>query len=344
MQLSDFDYSLPEELIAQEPIEKRDHSRLLVLDPDTGATEHRHFFDICDYLLPGDLLIFNDTRVSAYRLYGRKATGGQVECLLTEKTGFNQYKALVSPGRRLPDGTVVALDCGLSVRLISRYESGERLVSFLSDEDADPVIKARGLVPLPPYIHRQLDDYDRYQTVYARAEGSAAAPTAGLHFTEELIERVKAMGVETGRVTLHVGIGTFRPIRCENIDDHIMHAERYIVTEELARQVAGARGRIIAVGTTSVRALESAAEGKRRLRAEEAESRLFIRPGFEFRIIDGLITNFHIPRSTLLLLVSALAGRDHILSAYREAVEQRYRFFSFGDAMYIKPRKVENAG
>lgn len=337
MQLSDFDYYLPEELIAQTPLKERTASRLLVLDPSDGSTEHRHFYDICDYLRPGDLLVFNNTKVSAYRLFGKKQTGGQVECLLTEKRDTNLYKAIVSPGRRLPENTVFTLDCGLDVQILERYETGERLIRFLGVEDADPVIKEHGLVPLPPYIHEKLDDYDRYQTVYAEPEGSAAAPTAGLHFTNELLDKIKAMGVEFAFVTLHVGIGTFRPIRCDNIDDHIMHSEHYIISEETAGQVAEAKGRIIAVGTTSVRALESAAAGKRRLRVEEADSRLFIKPPYDFQIIDGLITNFHIPKSTLLLLVSALAGKDNILSAYKEAVEMKYRFFSFGDAMYIKP-------
>ncbi len=337
MRLSDFDYTLPEELIAQTPLEKRDASRLLVLDPVTGAVEHRHFTDICEYLLPGDLLIFNNTRVSAYRLFGRKATGGRVECLLTEKCGPNLYKAIVSPGRRLPEDTVFTLDCGLEVKILERYDTGERLVRFLGDADADPVIRTCGMAPLPPYIHEKLDDYGRYQTVYAKYDGSAAAPTAGLHFTDELLDRLRGMGVEFAYVTLHVGIGTFRPIRTDNIDDHIMHAERYLITPETVRQTAEAKGRIIAVGTTSVRALESAACGKRLLKAGEAESRLFIKPPYEFKIIDGLITNFHIPRSTLLVLVSALAGRENILRAYGEAVERRYRFFSFGDAMFIKP-------
>ncbi len=344
MQLSDFDYYLPEELIAQKPLENRDASRLLVLDPETGKTEHRHFYDICDYLLPGDLLVFNDTKVSSYRLFGRKSTGGRVECLLTRKLETNLYKAVVSPGRRLPENTVFRLDCGLDVKILRRYETGERLIRFLSEGDADPVIKKHGLVPLPPYIHEKLEDYGRYQTVYADPEGSAAAPTAGLHFTKELLAKIKDMGVESAFVTLHVGIGTFRPIRCDNIDEHIMHSERYIIPGATVEKVKNAKGRIIAVGTTSVRALESAAEGRRLLREEEADSRLFIRPPYDFKIADGLITNFHIPKSTLLLLVSALAGRENILSAYKEAVELRYRFFSFGDAMFIKPKRGAFSG
>lgn len=336
MRLSEFNYNLPEELIAQTPLEKRDSSRLLILDKKTGKIDHKIFYEIIDLINPEDLLIFNNTKVSAYRLFGKKDTGANIECLLTKKIDKNIYEAIVSPGRRLPVGTIFTLDCGLRVEITQRYDTGERQIRFLCDFDADETIRTQGLVPLPPYIHKRLDNYDRYQTVYAAPEGSAAAPTAGLHFTKDLIEKIKQQGTHVATVTLHVGIATFRPIRTDNIDDHIMHSEHYIIPQKTVDAINNTKGRIIAVGTTTARALESAAQGKRQISAQESDSQLFIKPPYNFNIVDALITNFHIPKSTLLLMVSALSSREYILNAYSEAIENKYRFFSFGDAMLIK--------
>ena len=335
MRLSEFDYHLPEHLIAQTPLTKRDDSRLLVLNKKSGETKHKTFIDIIDYIKTEDLLIFNDTKVSAYRLFGKKSTGAKVECLITKKLGFNYYEAIVSPGRRLQDGSRFILDSNIEVEIESRLETGERKIRFLSEEDVEPIIKSVGQVPLPPYIHQKLDDYNRYQTVYAHEEGSIAAPTAGLHFTTELIEKIKEKGTKICFVTLHVGIATFRPIRTDNIDNHIMHSEDYFIPKETVEAVKNCKGKIIAVGTTSTRALETAALGKRNLKEGFSSSQLFIKPGFDFKIVDGLVTNFHIPKSSLLLLVSALSSKENIFKSYQEAIERRYRFFSFGDAMLI---------
>lgn len=334
MLLSDFDYYLPEELIAQTPIENRDHSRLLVLDKNTGEIQHKHFYDVLDYINEDDLLVFNNTKVSAYRIFGHKPTGASVECLLTEKVDNNIFKSIVNKGKRLPVGSCIEFDFGLKCEVIDIFPTGERLIKFLSDTQVDSIIKEQGQVPLPPYIHKKLENYDRYQTVYAKTPGSCAAPTAGLHFTPELLSEVKKR-FNTAEVTLNVGIGTFRPIKVDNIDDHIMHSEYYSIPEETKDKIKNCKGRIIAVGTTSTRALETAATGYRDLTKLSGDSQLFIKPGFKFNVVDCLITNFHIPKSTLLLLVSALAGKDHIFKAYEEAIENRYRFFSFGDAMFI---------
>lgn len=334
MLLSDFDYYLPEELIAQTPIENRDHSKLLILDKNTGEIHHKHFYDILNYINEDDLLIFNNTKVSAYRIFGHKPTGALIECLLTEKVDNNLFKSIVNKGKRLQVGSIIEFDFGLKCEILEIYETGERLIKFLSDTSVDDIIKEQGQVPLPPYIHEKLSNYDRYQTVYAKTPGSCAAPTAGLHFTPELLNEV-IRKFNTAEVTLNVGIGTFRPIKVDNIDDHIMHSEYYTIPEETKEKVKNCKGRIIAVGTTSTRALETAATGYRELTKLSGDSQLFIKPGFKFNVVDCLITNFHIPKSTLLLLVSALGGKDHIFNAYNEAIKNKYRFFSFGDAMFI---------
>jgi len=334
MLLSEFDYNLPENLIAQTPLEKRDESKLLVLDKNNGFISHDIFYNIINYINKDDLVIFNDTKVSAYRLYGHKHTGAKIECLLTHKIKNNVFQSLVNPGKKLQIGTEFELDCGLNAKVIDILKTGERVLEFLSDTPVDEIIKTQGTVPLPPYIHKTLDDYGRYQTVYAENNGSVAAPTAGLHFTDELLNKLKEK-VDVAYITLHVGIATFRPIKVNNIDDHIMHTEKYIISEETKNKIKNCKGRIIAVGTTTTRALETAANAYRDLRAEEAESSLFIKPGYDFKIVDALITNFHIPKSTLLLLVSALSKKDYIMHAYEEAIKKEYRFFSFGDAMFI---------
>ena len=333
MKTSDFDYNLPEELIAQEPAKERDLSRLLVMDRDTGAIEHRLFRDIKDYLRPGDLLVFNDTKVTAKRLMGRKSTGAEVEALLMTRITDRVWEAMVRPARRLQPGTLVEFDCGL-VGAMGEDTSEGKIITF--DRNADEIIETLGETPLPPYIHKKPDDPGRYQTVYALREGSAAAPTAGLHFTQPLLKEIKDMGVDSAYVTLTVGIGTFRPVRAENIADHDMHSEVYEITPENAEKINNPRGRVICVGTTSTRALESAAVAKGRVEPCKTSTKLFVYPPYDFKIADCMITNFHIPKSTLLMLVSAFAGTDHIRAAYEEAVRERYRFLSFGDAMFLK--------
>jgi S-adenosylmethionine:tRNA ribosyltransferase-isomerase len=334
--LKDFDYPLPEELIAQEPLEQRDQSRLLVLDRATGEIKHRRFTDIIEYLSPGDLMVFNDTRVVATRLYGSKSTGARVEALLISNLGENRWQAMIKPGRRVPVGTELSFGDGeLRATVISRSEDGGRVVQFSSDGDTEDLIAELGEVPLPPYICKKLEDRERYQTVYAAEDGSAAAPTAGLHFTPEVLETIRQKGVETVFITLHVGIGTFRPVRVENILEHEMHAEHVFLNEESAEKINSCKGKIICVGTTTARALESAAVAKRKVEPMCGETRLFMTPGYEFKMIDALVTNFHMPRSTLLILISALAGRDLIMKAYTEAIRERYRMLSFGDAMLI---------
>ena len=335
MLLSEFDYYLPLELIAQTPIKDRDHSRLLVLNKESGEIEHKNFYNILEYINEDDLVIFNNTKVSAYRIFGHKPTGANVECLITEKVENNVFKTIVNRGKRLPIGSEIVYDFGLKAQVLDILETGERVIKFLSDTPVDDIIKEQGQVPLPPYIHEKLDNYDRYQTVYAKEEGSCAAPTAGLHWTPDLLEKLKSTN-DTAYVTLNVGIGTFRPIKVDNIDDHIMHSEFYSIPKETKKKIENCKGRIIAVGTTSTRALETAATGYRQLTKLSGDSQLFIRPGFKFNVVDCLITNFHIPKSTLLLLVSALAGKEHIFNAYEEAVKEKYRFFSFGDAMLIR--------
>ena len=339
MKLSDFMYDLPEARIAQTPVEPRDHSRLMVLHRNSGAIEHRHFYDIVEYLNPGDVLVVNETRVIPARLYGERPTGGACEVLLLKQLGPKRWEPLVRPGKKLrPGAQVIFGDGRLTGRVLENTDAGGRVVEFECEGSFEAALDALGEMPLPPYIHEKLRDRDRYQTVYAKQDGSAAAPTAGLHFTPELLERIRAKGVEIVPVLLHVGLGTFRPVKVENVEDHEMHSEYFEVTREAADRVNAARargGRIIAVGTTSVRTLESAAQDGR-LVAKRGDTNIFIKPGYRFQLVDALITNFHLPGSTLIMLVSALWDRERILEAYKTAVENEYRFFSFGDAMLIE--------
>ncbi|MBX6378806.1 MAG: tRNA preQ1(34) S-adenosylmethionine ribosyltransferase-isomerase QueA [Clostridia bacterium] len=342
MDVADFDYFLPPDRIAQTPVEPRDAARLLVLDRRSGRRCHHVFRDLPDLLAAGDLLVLNDTRVLPARLVGRKASGGRVEMLLLRRLtpeAPGEWEALARPARRLQPGTEVIFGDGqMTARILDRRGDGLVRAAFTSCGDWETALARIGQVPLPPYIRRPVADPSRYQTVYAREAGSAAAPTAGLHFTPELIGRCREVGIEVTFVTLHVGLGTFRPVQVQRVEEHRMHAERYRVPAEAAAAVAAARrrgGRVVAVGTTVVRTLETAADGDGSLRAGEGWSDLFIYPGFRFRVVDAMITNFHLPRSTLLMLVAAFAGRDLILEAYREAVAAGYRFFSFGDAMLI---------
>jgi S-adenosylmethionine:tRNA ribosyltransferase-isomerase len=338
MRLDEFDYALPPERIAQTPIEPRDASRLLVLERETGRICHRRFGDLLTILAPGDLLVMNDTRVLPARLAGRRRTGGRVEILLLERREPGVWEALVKPGRRIDVGEEIEFAGeGLAARVLERYPSGARLLRFRhpAADDLDGAIAAAGEVPLPPYIHQELREADRYQTVYARVEGSVAAPTAGLHFTPSLLTALAERGVRMAHVTLHVGIATFRPVRVEEIEHHEMHEERFSIGPEAARAIAECPGRVIAVGTTTARCLESAATDRRRVAVGSATTRLYIRPGFRFRILDGLVTNFHMPRSSLLILVSAFAGVETVQRAYQEALASGYRFLSFGDAMLI---------
>ncbi|MCD8087066.1 MAG: tRNA preQ1(34) S-adenosylmethionine ribosyltransferase-isomerase QueA [Oscillospiraceae bacterium] len=332
-------YDLPEELIAQTPLERRDGSRLLVLDKDTGAIEHRHFYDLPDYLRPGDCLVMNDSRVIPARLFGTRPTGGAVEVLLLRDLGENCWECLTRPGKKMRPGTAVTFGDGELTGVVeSVAEGGNRVIRFSYQGIFLEILDRLGQMPLPPYIKAQLDDPERYQTVYSREPGSAAAPTAGLHFTQELLEKIRAMGVQECFVTLHVGLGTFRPVKVENVEEHEMHSELCTVGPETADIINRTRrqgGRIIAVGTTSCRTLESFADSDGTIRPGSRWTDIFIYPGYQFKCIDALITNFHLPGSTLVMLVSALAGRENILAAYREAVEKRYRFFSFGDAMFI---------
>ena len=336
--IHDFDYELPEALIAQTPVEPRDSSRLLVLDRQSGDMRHQIFSQIVDHIQPGDLLIANDTKVMPARLLGKRAdTGGRVEVFLLHRRSQDLWEVLVKPGKRMRPGQRVWFDDSLSCVVEDVTEYGGRIVRFLYEGLFETVLDALGETPLPPYIHQKLADPDRYQTVYARERGSAAAPTAGLHFTPELMNKVRDKGASFAFVTLNIGLGTFRPVRIESIADHVMHREFYSISPDTVDRILENKrqgGRIIAVGTTAVRTLESAAVTGQ-LTAGSAWSDLFIYPGFQFRIIDALITNFHLPQSTLLMLVSAFAGRENVLAAYREAVRQNYRFFSFGDAMFI---------
>jgi S-adenosylmethionine:tRNA ribosyltransferase-isomerase len=334
LRLSDFAYTLPQELIAQEPLKDRAASRLLVLHRADGRTEHRAFRDVADLLEPGDLLVLNDTRVSALRVFGSLPTGGRVEALLIEDQGQGRYVALTKPAKKLRAGTTVAFQDGLTAKVEADLGEGRRLIAFEGQNVAERLADV-GLVPLPPYVHKALSDPGRYQTVYAREDGSAAAPTAGLHFTEEMLSALRAKGVQTATVTLDVSLDTFRPVQTDVVEDHVMHGERCFVPEATAQAIANAKGRVIAVGTTTVRTLETMATGRRRVRAGETVSKLLIAPGFQFQVVDGLFTNFHMPGTTMLLLVAALAGRDPMLGAYREAVESKYRFLSFGDSMLV---------
>lgn len=342
MKTSDFDYELPEELIAQHPAAQRDHSRLLVMDKYTGAVEHRVFRDIVDYLHAGDVLVLNNTKVIPARIFGVKEGGtAKIEVLLLKRDDDlpNTWEVLVHPGKRAKVGTAIDFGEGrLKGEVIANTSAG-RKVTFHFDGIFEEILEELGTMPLPPYIHEQLEDQNRYQTVYAKVDGSAAAPTAGLHFTTELLETLRQNGVEIEEVLLHVGLGTFKPVSEEDIEDHEMHSEYYEISQETADRINKAKAegrRIISVGTTSTRALESAAKDGR-LQAGSGWTNIFIYPGYKWQIIDGLITNFHLPKSTLMMLVSALSTREHILAAYKEAVAQRYRFFSFGDAMFINP-------
>ena len=334
--LGEYAYDLPLEFIAQSPLPEREKSKLLVLHRDSGEIEHRYFSDLPEYLRPGDLLVMNDARVTALRIKGAKPTGGKVEALLLRELGGNRWDAVVKPGRRVGVGaTVVFGDGELSARVIERTEGGGRVLDFGDAPGTAEAIRRLGEVPLPPYIHSVLEDVSRYQTVYASEPGSAAAPTAGFHFTPSMLAGIRAMGVKTACVTLNVGLATFRPVRTDNIADHAMHTEMISIPRDTADAIGSAEGRIISVGTTTVRALESAAIGKRKLAVVDGETSLFITPGYEFKIVDALITNFHMPKSTLLILVSVFAGRENIRRAYEEAKRQGYRFLSFGDAMLI---------
>lgn len=336
---SDFWYELPEELIAQTPLEHRDTSRLMVLDRGSGAVEHRHFYNIIDYLQPGDCLVMNDSRVLPARLLGRRPTGGAVEVLLLRELGQDRWECLVKPGRKMQIGQEVIFGDGeLTATVTDVQDDGNRIVEFHYLGIFLEVLERLGRMPLPPYIKAELKDQERYQTVYSREVGSAAAPTAGLHFTQELLESIRAKGIRTAFVTLHVGLGTFRPVKADNIMEHHMHSELCMMTEETAGILNETRrkgGRIVCVGTTSCRTLESLAGADGSFEAQSKWTDIFIYPGYTFRAMDALITNFHLPESTLVMLVSAFAGREHVLNAYSEAVRERYRFFSFGDAMFI---------
>lgn len=338
---SDYFYELPEELIAQTPVEPRDHSSMLVLDRETGKTQHKHFYDVLDYLKPGDCLILNDSRVLPARIFGtKKDTGAHVEFLLLKCVGNNKWETLVKPGRKAKVGAEFVFSPGvLEGKITDVLEDGNRIIDFSCEGNFYTILEELGKMPLPPYITAELKDQERYQTVYSHELGSAAAPTAGLHFTKELLKKIEEKGVKIGYVTLHVGLGTFRPVKAENITEHKMHSEHYLLPKETADLINETKkngGRIIAVGTTSCRTLESVAtfnDGK--ILESDGWTSIFIYPGYEFKVLDGLITNFHLPESTLIMLVSAFAGYEHVMAAYKEAVEKRYRFFSFGDAMLI---------
>ncbi|HAP02576.1 MAG TPA: tRNA preQ1(34) S-adenosylmethionine ribosyltransferase-isomerase QueA [Lachnospiraceae bacterium] len=338
----DYYYDLPKELIAQDPLEDRSSSRLMVLGKKSGHVSHHHFTEILDFLRPGDCLVINNTRVIPARLIGtKKDTGAHVEILLLRRKQNDIWETLVRPGKKLRPGAEVTFgDGSLTATILDVVEGGDRLVQFHYDGIFEEILDRLGEMPLPPYITHKLKDRDRYNTVYAKFDGSAAAPTAGLHFTKELLEQVKEKGVNIAQVTLHVGLGTFRPVKVDDVRQHEMHTEWYRVTQETADLINNTKkngGRIIAVGTTSVRTLETVADEDGHMKAQEGDTSIFIYPGYKWKIVDGLITNFHLPESTLIMLVSALAGREHVLAAYREAVKERYRFFSFGDAMYINP-------
>lgn len=340
MKVSDFNYDLPQELIAQVPIKNRDESRLMVLDRKSKTIDHKIFKDILDYLKPGDCLVRNNTKVIPARLYGiKEETGINVEFLLLNRIEGDYWEVMVKPGRRLKKGTNAIFGNGLlKAEILDIMEGGNRKVKFIYEGIFNEILDQIGLMPLPPYIHEKLQDKDRYQTVYAKYEGSAAAPTAGLHFTDELLEKIKQKGVEIANVTLHVGIGTFRPVKEENVEEHKMHTEHFYIKDEDVEKINKAKRtghRIIAVGTTSCRVLESIADENGYVKQIETDTGIFIYPGYKFKCIDGLITNFHLPESTLIMLVSALAGKEFVMKAYEEAVREKYRFFSFGDAMFI---------
>ena len=341
MKLEEFDYNLPEELIAQVPIAKRDESRLMVLHRQSKTIEHKTFKDIIDYLKPGDCLVRNNTKVIPARLYGKKNTGANVEFVLLKQIEGDIWESIVRPGNKLKPGSVVYFGDGiLKANILDIMEDGTRKVEFEYEGIFNEILDKIGFMPLPPYIHESLKEKDRYQTVYAKYNGSAAAPTAGLHFTPELLKKIEEKGVKIANVTLHVGIGTFRPVKEENIEEHKMHTEHFYIKQEDVDKINETKktgGRVISVGTTSCRVLETiASEETGLVEATEGDTGIYIYPGYKFKCIDGLITNFHLPKSTLLMLVSALAGREFVLNAYNEAVKERYRFFSFGDAMFIE--------
>ena len=340
MDVKDFYFDLPEELIAQDPLKDRSSSRLLVLDRDTGEVQHRVFRDIVEYLRPGDCLVINDTKVIPARLFGiKKDTGAKIEILLLKRRENDIWETLVRPGKKCRPGTVIEFGEGLlSGTVVETVDDGNRLIRFSYKGIFEEILDQLGQMPLPPYITHQLEDRSRYNTVYAAHEGSAAAPTAGLHFTPKLLKEIQEKGVDIARVTLHVGLGTFRPVKVEDVTEHHMHSEFYMVDAEAAEKINKAKehgGRVICVGTTSCRTIESAADENGRLKPCSGWTEIFIYPGYQFKILDGLITNFHLPESTLIMLVSALAGKEHVMAAYEEAVKERYRFFSFGDAMII---------
>lgn len=340
MMTKDFYYDLPQELIAQTPLDDRTASKLLVLGRESGEITHRVFRDITDYLQEGDCLVMNNTRVIPARLYGvKEGSGGKIEFLLLKRLELDCWEVILKPGKKAKPGSRFVFGDGLlRAEVLEVVEDGKRVVRFEYDGVWEEILDKLGEMPLPPYIKEKLEDKERYQTVYSKIEGSAAAPTAGLHFTQELLEKIRAKGVKIAYLTLHVGLGTFRPVSVENVEEHIMHTEHYEVSAEAAEIINQTRkngGRIIAVGTTSVRTLETVAAEDGSVKAELGDTNIFIYPGYRFKAVDGIITNFHLPESTLLMLVSAFAGKDHIFAAYREAVAQRYRFFSFGDAMFI---------
>ncbi len=339
MKVTEFNYELPEELIAQTPIEKRDESRLMVLNTKKQTIEHKIFKNMIDYLEPGDVLVRNNTKVIPARLYGKKETGAKVEFLLLNNIEKDIWECIVRPGNKLHVGTRVTFGENLlTANILEIMSGGTRKVEFHYEGIFNEILDKIGLMPLPPYIHEELKQKDRYQTIYAKYNGSAAAPTAGLHFTEELLEKLQEKGIRIANVTLHVGIGTFRPVKEEIVENHKMHAEHYYIKQEdvdIINQAKKNGKRVIAVGTTSCRVLETVADKNGTIKEAEGDTQIFIYPGYQFKILDGLITNFHLPQSTLLMLVSALAGKDYMMSAYKEAVQNRYRFFSFGDAMFI---------
>lgn len=340
MKTSDFMYDLPEELIAQTPMEKRDASRLLVLDRKNGEIEHRHFCDLTEYLRPGDCLVLNNSRVIPARLFGTRPTGGAVEVVLLKEVGDNRWECLTRPGKKMRPGTEVTFGENGELKAVVEevMADGNRILRFSYEGIFLEILEHLGHMPLPPYIKEQLNDPERYQTVYSKEPGSAAAPTAGLHFTNELLDKIRDMGVEVAFVTLHVGLGTFRPVKVENVEEHEMHSEYCTIPAETAAVIRRTRergGRVVAVGTTSCRTLESFAKPDGTVEPVGGWTNIFIYPGYKFKCIDALVTNFHLPGSTLVMLVSALAGKENILHAYETAVEQRYRFFSFGDAMFI---------
>ncbi|MBR2916846.1 MAG: tRNA preQ1(34) S-adenosylmethionine ribosyltransferase-isomerase QueA [Clostridia bacterium] len=341
MNTKDFYYDLPQELIAQKPLENRTDSKMLVLGKETGEICHKHFYDIIDYLKDGDCLVMNNTRVIPARLYGTKeGTGGKIEFLLLKRIDINTWEVILKPGRKARVGSRFEFGGGLlKAEVLEVIEDGNRIVRFEYEGAWEELLVRLGEMPLPPYIHEKLEDRERYQTVYSKIEGSAAAPTAGLHFTEDLMEKIKAKGVKIAFVTLHVGLGTFRPVSVDNVEEHKMHSEYYEISEETAKIVNETRkngGRIIAVGTTSVRTLESVADENGNLKKASGNTEIFIYPGYKFKAVDALITNFHLPESTLLMLISAFSDKEKIFKAYEEAIKEKYRFFSFGDAMFIQ--------